>query len=140
MNDAGLSLLKSFEGCRLKAYKDIVGVLTIGYGHTGPDVNLGLIWTQDQADQHLAQDLDKFVQGVEDLLEDDVTENQLAALVCFAYNVGLGNLGKSHLLSKLNAGDVQGAANEFLRWNRAGGQVVAGLTRRRQAEKALFLS
>lgn len=140
MNEKGLALLKSFEGCRLKAYRDIVGVLTIGYGHTGPDVQPGLTWTQDQVDECLEQDLGRFVSGVEALLEDDVTENQLAALVCFAYNVGLGALTKSHLLSKLNEGDVRGAADEFLRWNHAGGQVDAGLTRRREAERTLFLS
>lgn len=136
----GIALIKSFEGCRLKAYQDSVGIWTIGYGCTGSDVKPGMTITQEEADKRLADKLVHFEDGVDDLLEVDVTDGQFSALVCFAYNVGLGNLKGSHLLSKTNAGDVAGAANEFERWDRAGGQVLPGLLRRRLAEKALYLS
>ncbi|OVE49469.1 lysozyme [Chromobacterium violaceum] len=139
-NAAGISLIKQFEGLRLAAYQDMVGVWTIGYGHTGPDVKAGLIITQQQADQLLAADLEKFETGVGQLVAVPLNANQFAALVSFSYNLGLGNLRSSTLLRLLNQGDYAGAAAQFPRWNRAGGQVVAGLTRRRLAEQALFNS
>jgi len=142
MNQAGIDLIKSFEGLELKAYPD-PGTggdpWTIGYGHTGPEVKPGLVWTQEEADAALVKDLDKFVSGVTALLTSSVTPNQFSALVSFAYNCGLANLKSSTLLKKVNAGDIAGAANEFPRWNKAAGKVLAGLTRRREAEKALFL-
>ena len=138
-NQAGLDLIKSFEGCKLQAYRDVVGVLTIGYGHTGSGVQDGLSWTQQQADAALASDLHKFEVGVSNLAKVELTSNQFSALVCFAYNCGLGNLGSSTLLKCVNASDTQGAAAQFMRWNKAGGNVVSGLTRRRQAESTLFL-
>lgn len=139
MNKAGLDLLKSFEGCKLKAYKDIVGVWTIGYGHTGADVKPGMTITQVQAEELLDKDLEKFEDGVDVLLQVNVNENQFAALVCFAYNCGLGNLKQSTLLRCINKHNSEQAANEFLRWNKAGGVEVPGLTRRRKAERELFL-
>lgn len=139
-NQDGLDLLKSFEGCELKAYKDIVGVVTIGYGATGDGVYAGLEWTQEQAEERLASDLEKFCEGVTDMLNVEVTSNQFSALVCFAYNVGLAALYRSTLLKKLNAGKISEAADQFLKWNKAGGQVVRGLTRRRTAERELFLT
>jgi lysozyme len=97
--------------------------------------------TQEQADALLMKDIARFQDGVNKLVTyKPLTQNQFDSLVDFAFNLGLGNLGSSTLLRKLNAGDVKGAADEFLRWNRAGGQVLAGLTRRRQAERDLFLS
>lgn len=140
MTEQGLSLIKEFEGCKLIAYADIVGVPTIGYGSTGTDIHLGLAWTQQQCDDRLALDLQKFETGVDNLVDVDLKDTQFDALVCFAYNLGLGNLKSSHLLSKVNSGDLSGAADEFLRWDRAGGVVVPGLYRRRVAERALFLS
>lgn len=140
MNDAGLKLLKSFEGCSLVAYKDIVGKWTIGFGHCDAKLSENDSITQEQADELLQKDLGHFEEEVRQILEVDVSENQFAALVCFAYNVGLGSLYHSHLLSKLNSGDISGAADEFLRWDRAGGVVVPGLLRRREAERNLFLS
>lgn len=139
-NAAGLDLLKSFEGCEHEAYKDVAGVKTIGYGHTGDDFELGDVWTQTQCDEALDSDLARFKAGVYDLLDSSISDNAFSALVCFSYNVGLHNLKTSHLLAKVNAGDFDGASDEFLRWDRAGGQVVSGLLRRRTAERTLFLS
>lgn len=139
INEAGLNLIKQFEGCKLLSYKDVVGIWTVGYGHTGPDVHGGLIWTQDYADRKLAEDLEKFEQGVENLVVSDINDNQFSALVCFAYNVGLHNLQNSTLLKLINDDNLQDAPDQFLRWNKAGGQVVAGLTRRREAERELFM-
>lgn len=137
-NQAGLDLIKSFEGCKLTAYRDVVGILTIGYGHTGPDVKDGLTWTQQQADDALAHDLQKFETAVSECVTTSISANQFSALVCFAYNCGAGNLRSSTLLKDVNAGNVSDAAAQFGRWNKAGGNVVAGLTRRRQAESDLF--
>lgn len=137
-NQAGLALIKQFEGLRLIAYQDVVGVWTIGYGHTGKDVTPGLVITQTQADQMLCGDLACFETGVSNLVTVALNENQFSALVSFSYNLGLGNLGSSTLLRLLNAGDYQGAAAQFPRWNRAGGKVYDGLTKRRLAEQALF--
>lgn len=139
INQAGLALIKSFEGCELTAYRDAVGVLTIGYGHTGPDVHPDQVITQKQADYLLATDLIKFETAVSGLLERSVTPNQFAALVSFAYNLGAGALQTSTLLRLTNKGDFVGAAKQFSRWANAGGQQLEGLVRRRAAEAALFL-
>ncbi|KUM04892.1 lysozyme [Chromobacterium subtsugae] len=137
-NAAGISLIKQFEGVRLTAYQDIVGVWTIGYGHTGPEVKKGLTITQQQADQLLAADLQTFETGVGKAVTVPLNANQFSALVSFSYNLGLANLQSSTLLRLLNQGDYAGAAAQFPRWDRAGGQVVTGLLRRRQAEQTLF--
>lgn len=138
MNEAGLNLIKSFEGCKLTSYYDSVGVITIGFGHTGSDVEEDMTITQDQADALLASDLKKFEDGVNSLVTTDISENQHAALVSFAYNLGLHSLSTSTLLKLVNEDNFDDAAPQFLRWNRAGGQVLAGLTRRREAEMELF--
>lgn len=142
INQAGLELIKSHEGCSLKAYPD-PGThgepYTIGYGHTG-GVKLGDTITQTRAEDVLRDDLCKFEVGVEELLFVDVTSNQFSALVSFAFNVGLHNLSMSTLLKKLNLDDMSGAAEEFLKWNKAAGRVLPGLTARREAERELFLS
>lgn len=137
---AGRALIAKFEGLRLTAYQDMVGVWTIGYGHTGPDVKPGLVITQQQADQLLVNDLAKFERGVNALVTVKIKQSQFDALVSFSYNLGLGSLQQSTLLRLLNAGNFQAAADQFLRWNRAGGHVVAGLSRRRAAERDMFLS
>lgn len=139
-NEAGLALIKQFESCRLQAYQDQVGVWTLGWGATGSGIAPGVAWTQEQADNRLAADVARFSKGVDELLGVDVTDNQFSAMVCFAYNVGLGNLAKSHLLAKVNAQDFTGAADQFLRWDEADGAVIPGLLRRRTAERRLFLS
>ena len=139
INKQTLDLIKKFEGCRLKAYLCPAGVLTIGYGHT-KSVKPNQTITQQQADELLVTDLTEFERGVKSLVIVPINDNQLGALVSFAYNVGIGALQKSTLLKKLNAKDYQGASNEFLRWNKAGGKELKGLTLRRQAERELFLT
>ncbi|MGK7893024.1 MAG: lysozyme [Xenococcus sp. (in: cyanobacteria)] len=146
MNQAGLHLIEEFEGLarkladgRITAYLDSVHVPTIGYGHT-KNVHLGLTITQQQAEEFLNQDLRVAEVGVQHLVKVSLNDNQFAALVSFAFNLGTGALAHSTLLRDLNAGNYSAAADQFLRWNRAGGCVLAGLTRRREAERKLFLS
>lgn len=140
----GINLIKHFEGCRLKAYLDSVSVPTIGYGHT-KGVKEGMIITETKAEELLKQDLEYFENRVLDLVKVNLTQHQFDALVSFAFNVGEGNLKKSTLLKKLNntiffrQTEVEAIADEFLKWNKAGGKVLAGLTKRRQAERSLFL-
>ena len=135
----GVNLIKSFEGLRLTAYRDPVGVLTIGYGTT-KGVSPGMQITQSQAEAFLKQDLAQFEQAVNDDVKVKLSSDQFDAVVSFTYNVGEGALASSTLLRLLNQGDYQGAAAQFARWNKGdGGVELAGLTRRRQAEKALFL-
>lgn len=140
ISEKGLSLIKSFEGLELKAYKDSVGVITIGYGSTGSHVSMGQTITETQAEALLLSDVSRFERGVTDLVKVPLSQNQFDALVSFSFNLGLANLKSSTLLRKLNSLDYAGAALEFPRWNKAKGRVLLGLTRRREAEKALFLS
>ena len=137
-SEKGLALTEQFEGLRLEAYQDSVGVWTIGYGHTGPDVHAGLTITQEQASALLLQDAGTAVAAVNRLVTVPLTQNQFDALVDFVFNLGSGNFAKSTLLRELNAGNTAAAAAQFLVWNRAGGVVLPGLTRRRQAEAELF--
>ena len=140
INQKGLDLIKQFEGCRLKAYRDVVGIWTIGFGHTGDDVHPGMVITQDEADELLQSDLSDFEYGIEQLVQVQLNDNQFSALVSFTYNVGLGNFKGSKLLKKINKQDFEGAAQEFGRWANAGGRKLSDLVRRREAEKELFLS
>lgn len=137
INKAGLDLIKSFEGLRLKAYKDAVGIWTVGYGHT-KTATPGMAISEPEAEAMLRNDLAEAQGAVERLVKRPLNDNEYAALVSFVFNLGSGNLSRSTLLRKLNAGDRRGAADQFLVWNKAGGKVLAGLTRRRQAERALF--
>lgn len=139
INQDGVDIIKKYEGCKLDAYQDQVGIWTIGYGHTGVEVVGGLQWSQEDAYSYLNSDLHKFEGGVTALVTCPTNDNQFSALVCLAYNIGLGNLGKSALLKTVNSGDFEAAADHFLLWNRANGEEVEGLTRRRQEEKDLFL-
>lgn len=133
-------LIKVFEGLNTKAYKCPAGVWTIGYGSTA-GVQEGQVITKDQAEILLDQDLGEVAQQVEHALDGTrVNQNQFDALCSFTFNLGAGNLEKSTLLKRVKAGDLKAAANEFLKWNRAGGQILDGLTRRRQAERRLFLA
>jgi lysozyme len=137
ISQKGIDLIKSFEGCHLKAYKDPIGILTIGVGHTG-NVKEGQVITQAQADDILRKDLKRFVEGVEELVKVTISQSQFDALVSFAFNVGLGNLEKSTLLKLVNKRDFSGASLEFLKWDKADGKVLKGLTKRREAERKLF--
>ncbi len=138
-----LELIKEFEGCELKAYVDAVGVWTIGYGHTAmagpPEPKKGMVITKQQAEDILKKDLVKYEGYVSWYVKVPLTDNQHGALTSLVYNIGPSNFGKSTLVKKLNRKDYQGAADQFLVWNRGGGRVLAGLTRRRKAERVLFL-
>lgn len=139
INDTGLALIKDFEGCRLKAYRDIKGILTIGVGHTG-GVAEGQEITQEEADDLLRSDLERFEKGVSSLVQSSLTDNQFSALACLAFNIGLGNLASSTLLKQVNKSQYFQAADSFLAWDHANGVVIPGLLRRRRAERDLFLT
>jgi GH24 family phage-related lysozyme (muramidase) len=143
-SDKGISLIKQFEGCKLTAYQDSVGVWTIGYGWTQPvdgkPIRAGMTIKQETAERLLKTGLVSYESDVSRLVKVGLTQGQFDALVSFTYNLGARSLSTSTLLRKLNGGDYAGAADEFLRWNKAGGNVLNGLTRRREAERALFLS
>ncbi|UTY60391.1 lysozyme [Massilia sp. erpn] len=138
--EQALSLIRAFEGCRLRAYRDLVGVWTIGWGET-LGVTEGMVWTQAQADAVLRRRVGQYLLGVLKRCPALHLEPpaRLAACVSLAYNIGLGAFGASSVCRKLMRQDLSGAADSFLLWNKAGGWVVAGLTRRRRAERRLFL-
>jgi len=134
----GMKLTEGFEECRLTAYQDIKGIWTIGWGHTGTEVQNGLVWTQDQADAALLSDVQRAVAAVNLLVTVSLTQNEFDALVDFCFNCGNTAFKNSTMRTLLNAGDYAGAANEFAKWDHASGKIVAGLLRRRQAETDLF--
>lgn len=138
INKKGIAMVKRFEGCVLHVYLDAVGLPTVGWGRMDKSLKVGDKITQAQADKFLEEDLARFEAGVAKLLTRPVTSNEFSALVSFAFNVGLGALGKSTLLKKVN-NKMVGAEQEFLKWTRAGGKVLPGLVKRRQAEMELFL-
>lgn len=152
INKAGLALIQAHEGLRLTAYDDLQpkkklrpgdqlkGTLTIGYGHTGPDVAIGQVITKAEAAELLKADLREAEADVEGAIAVTMTDNEFAALVSLAFNIGGPNLRKSSVRRKLNAGDRLGAAEAFKLWNKSKGQVLAGLVRRRAEEAALFLT
>jgi len=141
-SDTGRKFIEQFEGCILHAYPDSGGVWTIGYGHTtaagGPAVHPGQVITKDQADQLLSNDLGKVETEVTNLVKVPLLQNQFDALVSFQYNTGA--LGRSSILVDINSNKFQAAADAMLAYNHVHGVVVAGLTRRRQAERAMFLN
>lgn len=146
-SEKGIKNIKDFEGCSLTAYPDPGtggAPWTIGYGWThsvdGKPIKPGMTIKQETADRLLKTGLVSYENDVLKMAKVKLTQGQFDALVSFAYNVGSRALSTSTLLRKLNDGDVKGAADEFLRWNKAGGKVLNGLTRRREAERALFLS
>ncbi|QNQ08279.1 lysozyme [Sphingomonas alpina] len=136
------NFIKGFEQCRLSAYLPTPDdVPTIGWGTTGPGIRLGLVWTQAQADTAFAADLDQFGGRVAALLgATPTTQSQYDAMVSLAYNIGTTAFANSTLLRLHRAGDPAGAAEQFARWNRQAGTVLNGLTRRRAAERALYLT
>lgn len=135
-----VDFIKGHEKCRLTAYMPTPNDRpTIGWGSTGPDIKLGMTWTQAQADARFADDLAKFATGVEKLVaKAPTTQAQYDALVSFAYNCGLEALKTSTLLREHKNGDYESAAGQFARWNKQAGRVLAGLTRRRAAEAAIY--
>jgi lysozyme len=150
ISEKGQALVKSFENCltavnaaktEFKPYYCPAHVLTIGWGHTndnGRKFKEGDIWTKGECDAEFRADMRKFETAVRRRVKVALTQSQFDALVSFTYNCGEGNLARSGLLRKVNAKDFDGAADEFAKWNRGGGQVLRGLTRRRAAEAALF--
>lgn len=139
--DEALALVKRWEGLSLEAYPD-PGTggdpWTIGWGSTGPGIAKGVKWTQKQADDRLASDVRRFLVGVQHALHRLATDKQLGAMTSLAYNIGLGAFQNSTLLRKFNAGDISAAAEQFSRWNRAGGRIMKGLSNRRADEAAVF--
>ena len=133
----GISLIKKFEGCELEAYQDSVGVWTIGYGHT-KDVKEGDKINQDEAEHLLEEEMPEYEGYVNDMVEVSLEQCQFDALVSWVYNLGPTNLSSSTLLKVLNEGDYDEVPFQIKRWNKAGGKVLEGLTRRREAEALLF--
>jgi lysozyme len=143
LNKAGSDLIKEFEGCKLKAYQCSAKKWTIGYGNTffedGTPVVAGNAITQQKAEQLFEIIANEFSAKVAKLVTSKVNDNQFASLVSFAYNCGVVNLQKSTLLKKVNANPNDPSIRaEFMKWNKAGGKVLAGLTRRREAEANLY--
>jgi lysozyme len=139
VNDATLKLIESFEGLELSAYQDSVGVWTIGWGHT-KGVKRGQKITRAQAEAFLREDLENAADGVEKALKVDVGDNEFGACVSLAFNIGVGAFAGSSIARNINRNKFQAAADSFLLWNKADHKVLAGLTRRRQAERKLFLT
>ena len=138
LNEAGIALIQKFEGLRLSAYQDGVGLWTVGYGHR-QGVKEGDVITEVQATQLLMQDLNTVCMGVKRLLQKTLGNNQFSALVSFTYNVGIGNFETSTLLKLIHQEQLFEAADQFLRWDFAGEEIEEGLLERRTAERALFL-
>ena len=154
-SDKGRALIESFEGLILQAYDDhndhivqlgqpVIGVLTVGFGHTSaagpPKVYVGQVITKDEADAILASDLSSVELEVQHLVKVPLNQNQFDALVSFQFNTGWLAHPNCSLLKALNIGDYNLAANDFMLYDRASGQVLTGLVRRRTAERALFLT
>lgn len=140
---SGIDLIKKWEGCKLRAYQDSVGVWTIGYGLTSAagivPVTKGMVITQQQADDYLVQSLVKYEAAVTKALTRAPSQPQFDAMVSLCYNIGPGAFAGSTLVRRFNAGDIPGAADAFLMWNKAGGKVLQGLVYRRMDERAFFL-
>lgn len=144
INQAGIDLIKRWEGCKLKAYKDVAGIWTVGYGLTsragfievGPDTVL----TQEEADWYLEKVVDDFASKISPMITAPINENQFAAFVSLAYNIGVGAFQKSSALRRFNAGQIMEVPAAMRMWKKAGGKVVQGLVNRREAEVKLFLT
>ena len=134
-SDKGLAALSLREGSRNKAYLDTKGIPTIGVGHTGPEVKLGLVWTNQQVQEALRKDVSIAERCVDSTVKVELTQNQYDALVSFIFNVGVGAFTKSTMLKKINAKDFAGAALEFDRWH-----IPVEITSRRNSEKTQFCS
>ena len=134
----GIALIKSFEGFRANAYRDVAGVLTIGYGFT-KDVQEGDTTTRAKADARLSRELRDYERGVFEATGGACTQNQFDALVSFAWNIGIAGMKRSTVIKAHKRGDFDSAARAFGLWNKSAGKVWPGLTRRRAAESALYL-
>lgn len=152
LTQEAVDLIKSHEGFRAKAYDDlrpgldigpgaeVIGTLTIGYGHTGPDVKLGQVIDREQAEALLWLDLKSAEDAVRRLVTAPINDNQYGALVSWVYNIGAGNAGRSTAIRRLNAGASNASVAEAMTWwNKSKGRLLPGLVKRREAERALFL-
>jgi lysozyme len=144
IGDSGLELIKQFEGCRLTAYQDVVGIWTIGYGHIA-GVSEGMQITEEEADELLREDLASAEEAVDAETQDvATTDNQFGAMVSLCFNIGAGNFRSSSMLRDHRAGNLPAAADDFLKWDKArvNGmlEVVQGLLNRRKAERELYLT
>jgi len=137
ISEEGLCLIKKFEGCEMRAYKCAAGVLTIAYGRT-KDVKIGDTCTKEQAEEWLKEEIKEYENHVEDAVIVPLNQNQFDALVSWTYNLGPTNLNSSTMLKVLNQADYENVPAQIKRWNKAGGKVLEGLTRRRNAESLLF--
>lgn len=137
ISDEGIRLIKHFEGCELTAYLCSANVLTIGWGYT-KNVQEGDVWSQEKADYMLEEELIEYSEYVNDLVKVPLNQNQFDALVSWVYNLGPTNLQSSTLLKVLNAGEYDSVPEQILRWDKANGQRLEGLARRRKAESLLF--
>ena len=137
INQAGLDLIKRFEGLRTKTYYCPASVLTIGYGSTGPHVKKGMEISEARAEELLREDLSRFEKAVAEKCP-KATDNQFSAMVSLAFNIGIAGFNRSTVAKRHNAENYEGAARAFLMWNKAGGRVLAGLVRRREAEAELY--
>ena len=137
ISQEGIALIKKFEGCKLEAYQDSVGVWTIGYGHT-KGVYKGMTISQDDAEEMLEEEMEEYEGYIEEYVEVPLSQNELDALVCWVYNLGPTNLRNSTLLMVLNQSKFDEVPEQIKRWNKAGGEVLKGLVRRREAEALLF--
>ena len=133
----GVSLIKKFEGCELEAYQCSANVWTIGYGHT-KDVEKGDTITKEEAEQMLVDELHEYENYVNKYVNVALSQNQFDALVSWVYNLGPANLKASTMLKVLNSGEYEDVPAQIKRWNKAGGKVLEGLIRRREAEACLF--
>jgi lysozyme len=149
LSEAGAELIQHFEGCLkpdgnlFRPYRCPANVLTIGWGHTqhhGRPFNEHTRWTSEDCHEAFLEDMAGFEVAVRRLVKVPLEQHQFDALVSFAYNCGEGNLAKSTLLKKLNAGDYEGAAKEFKKWDKANGKTLPGLTRRRASEALMFMN
>ena len=133
----GLALIKKFEGCELEAYQCSAGVWTIGYGHT-KDVVQGMTISKEEAEQMLIDELHEYESYINEYVTAALSQNQFDALVSWVYNLGPANLKASTMLKVLNAKEYEDVPAQMKRWNKAGGKVLEGLIRRREAEACLF--
>lgn len=138
ISDKGIEFIKNSEGYKLVGYLDQAGVPTVGVGHTGVGIYEGMIITSEQADEYLKQDLKKFVTAINSLVKVELNQNQMDALTSFCFNEGVHAFSTSTLLKKLNANDLQGTANEFLKWDIVAGVHNHGVEARRIRERNLF--
>ena len=137
ISEDGLELIKKFEGCETTAYQDSVGVWTIGFGHT-KGVEEGQTCSIEDAESMLAEEMDEYEGYINNMVKVELQQHEFDALVAWVYNLGPTNLGESTMLKVLNGGQFDRVPDEMNRWTRAGGKILEGLVRRRQAESLMF--